>query len=307
MIASSQFSFTSADGLRIASARWDAQGEVRGVVQIAHGMGEHMGRYGETIEALTAAGLTVFANDHRGHGLTAPSPQAFGEFGIGGFNMLVDDMVRLSQIACGKYPEAPFFLLGHGLGSFAAQQYVLDHSQNIDGLILSGTGVLDGLARASQWATSYGDLLNAKWDPASTLFDWLSRDEGVVDEFIRDPLCFAELKPSAFQSFLAAAPRLADPMALRRIRPNLPVYLFSGSDDPIGQQLEGVQALIERYREAGLNDISHDFYPGGRNEMLNEINRAEVRARLLEWISEVLKLQEDRSKATLNHLEIAAK
>jgi alpha-beta hydrolase superfamily lysophospholipase len=104
-----------------------------------------------------------------------------------------------------------------------------------------------------------------------------------------------------------AAPRLADPKALRRIRPNLPVYLFSGSDDPIGQQLEGVQALIERYREAGLNDISHDFYPGGRNEMLNEINRAEVRARLLDWISEVLKLQEDQSKASLNHLSLAAK
>ena len=304
MIPSSQFSFTSADGLRISSARWDARGEVRGIVQIAHGMGEHMGKYGETIDALTSSGLAVYANDHRGHGHSVPSSQGFGEFGAGGFDLLVDDMVRLSQIAGRKDPEAPYFLLGHGMGSFAAQQLVLEHSSDIDGLILSGSGALDSVAWATQRAPSYRDMLNAQRDRARTLFDWLSRDEEVVDAFVSDPLCFAELKPAALQSFLDAAPRLANPMALRKIRPNLPVYLFSGSDDPMGQRLEGVRTLIERYREAGLNDISHDFYPCGRNEMLNEINRAEVRARLLEWISEVLKLQEDRTNAKLNRIDL---
>src|SRR5262245_58444095 len=91
-----------------------------------------------------------------------------------------------------------------------------------------------------------------------------------------------------FASFLAAAHRLSDPASLREIRNDLPIYLFSGSEDPVGQQLKGVRVLVERYRTAGLYDITHDFYPGGRHEMLNEINRDEVHARLLGWISAVL-------------------
>jgi len=293
MTPSAGFTFTSLDGLRIACVRWDSIGHMRGVMQIAHGMGEHIGRYAETIEALNRAGLTVYGNDHRGHGRTAPSPKDFGDFGADGFDFLVKDMVRLGCIARQEHPRAPFFLLGHSLGSFAAQQYVLDHGREIDGLILSGSGVLDGLARLVRSAPVKSDILNAAFDPALTPFDWLSRDDAVVEAFMADPLCFAELKPAAFASFFASAPRLSDPAELRKIRDDLPVYVLSGSDDPVGQQLEGVQAFIERYREAGLTDISYDFYPGGRHEMLNEINRDEVRARLLRWISSVLK----RSKA----------
>ena len=286
--AISEFQFMSSDGLRIACVRWANRAPLRGVVQIAHGMGEHVGRYHETIDALTLAGLIVYGNDHRGHGRTAPSPNSLGDFGAGGFDLLVEDMLQLSRIARQAYPETPFLLLGHSMGSFAAQQFVLDHSRDIDGLVLSGSGVLDGLARLAGSALAIGDLLNFDFDPARTPFDWLSRDDAVVDAFLDDPLCFAELKPAAFASFLAAASRLSDLVALGRIRRGLPVYLFSGSEDPVGQHLEGVQALIERYREAGLDDISHDFYAGGRHEMLNEINREEVRARLLRWIFRVL-------------------
>src|SRR5262245_22192991 len=293
MIPSAEFAFTSSDGLRISCSRWDAGDQMRGVVQIAHGMGEHIGRYGETIDALTSAGFTVYGNDHRGHGRTALPDASFGDFGPGGFNLLVEDMVRLSRIAAQEHPNAPFFLLGHSMGSFAAQQYVLDHSGTIDGLMLSGSGALDGLARIARLAQEGRDFLNDSFDPARTPFDWLSRDDAVVDAYMRDPLCFAELKPAAFAFFLAAAPRLSNVVELRKIRGDLPIYIFSGSDDPVGQQLEGVQALIERYREAGLIDISHDFYAGGRHEMLNELNRDEVRARLLRWISSALK----RSKA----------
>ncbi len=253
MIPSAEFTFTSLDGLRIACARWDSRGQVQGVVQVAHGMGEHVGRYAETIDALNRAGLTVYGNDHRGHGRTAPSPKYFGDFGAGGFDFLVKDMVRLSRIARQEHPKAPFFLLGHSMGSFAAQLYVLDHSREISGLILSGSGVLDGIARLARSAPIKSDILNAAFDPARTPFDWLSRDDAVVDAFMADPLCFAELKPAAFASFFASAPRLSDPAELHKIRDDLPVYVFSGSDDPVGQQLEGVQAFIERYREAGLS------------------------------------------------------
>lgn len=285
MPPSSEFRFTSTDGLRIACARWDSRGPVRGVVQIAHGMGEHIGRYVGTIEALVSAGLTVYGSDHRGHGRTASSVARLGDFGDGGFDLLVEDMVRLSRIAKEENPDRPFILLGHSMGSFAAQQYVLDHSQEIDGLVLSGSGALDGLARLVSTTPAGTSFLNAPFEPARTPFDWLSRDPAVVDAFIADPLCFAELRPAAAASFLAAGPRLADPASLREVRDDLPMYLFSGSEDPVGQRLEGVRILIDRYRSAGVYGIWHDFYAGGRHEMLNEVNRAEVLTRVLGWIS----------------------
>ena len=293
-----EFSFTSSDGLRIACARWDSQGPVRGVMQIAHGMGEHMGRYAETIEVLVSAGLTVYGNDHRGHGRTASSAKQFGDFGNGGFDLLVEDMVRLSRIAKDENPNLPFILFGHSMGSFAAQQYVLDHSRDIDALILSGSGALDGLARLATSAPAKSNVLNVNFEPGRTPFDWLTRDTAVVDAFMNDPLCFAELQPKAAASFLGAASELSDPLRLRDIRDDLPIYLFSGSEDPVGQQLEGLALLIHRYEKAGLYDISHDFYLGGRHEMLNEINREEVRERLLAWISSILEGSADGPRAS---------
>lgn len=284
------FQFTSKDGLRIACGRWQCIGPARGVIQIAHGMGEHSGRYSELIAALQGASLVVYANDHRGHGRTAASPEHFGDFGKGGFDVLVDDMFELSRIAKKENPGRSFILFGHSMGSFAAQQYILDHSEFIDGLALSGSGILDGVAkRASSASSSQPNFLNARFEPARTPFDWLSRDPGVADAFMNDPLCFAALQPASAQSFLAASARLADSSALSKIRPDLPIYVFSGSEDPVGQELEGVRSLVERYHNAGVRNISHQFYEGGRHEMLNELNRSEVRANLLAWITATLK------------------
>lgn len=283
-----EFNFTSSDGLRVACYRWDSRGPTRGVVHIAHGMGEHIGRYADTIEALVSDGLTVYGNDHRGHGRTAPDAAHLGNFGKGGFDLLVDDMIRLSRIAKEEIPNLPFILLGHSLGSFAAQQYVLDRSNEINGLILSGSGALDRLARLVNSAPPGSNILNSGFEPARTPFDWLSRDLNVVDAFMNDPLCFPALQPPSVTSFLAAAPQLANPHRLQNVRDDLPIYLFSGSDDPVGEQLDGVQLLIYRYAKAGLYDISHDFYEGGRHEMLNEINKDEVRRRLLTWVASIV-------------------
>lgn len=289
---SAEFNFTSSDGIRVACFRWDSRGPVRGVIQIAHGLGEHIGRYTETIEFLVSAGLTVYGNDHRGHGHTAPDSAHLGDFGEGGFDLLVEDMIRLSRIAQEEIPNRPFILFGHSLGSFAAQKYVLDRSGEIDGLILSGSGSLDRLARLAGSAPAGSNILNSTFEPARTPFDWLSRDPKVIDAFINDPLCFSELQPAAFASFLAAAPELANPDRLQNMREDLSIYLFSGSDDPVGEQLDGLRLLIYRYEKAGLYDISHDFYEGGRHEMLNEINRDEVRRRLLGWIASILEASE---------------
>ena|ERR1700756_1005618 len=106
---------------------------------------------------------------------------------------------------------------------------------------------------------------------------------------MNDPLCFGALQPAANESFFAAAPQLADPSRLRQIRQDLPIYLFSGSEDPVGQQLEGVHVLIDRYHQAGIRNVFHHFYPRGRHEMLNEINRGEVRTDLLLWILALLR------------------
>ena len=303
MLSPSYFRFGAADGSSIACVRWDSHGASRGVVQIAHGIGEYIGRYEGLIEALVSAGLTVYGNDHRGHGNTALSPALFGDFGEGGFNMLVEDMLCLSRIAKHECPFQPYLLLGHSMGSFAAQQFVLEHSAEIDGLILSGSGALDGLARLVNSAPPGSNVLNASFEPARAPFDWLSRDNAVVDKFMIIPLCFAQLQPASFASFLAAGSRLSDPVTLRRIRKDLPVYVFSGSEDPVGQHLQGVRVLIDRYRRAGLKDISHDFYPGGRHEMLNEINRDEVQTRLLNWISSLVqKLHEQDAGDSSEHL-----
>jgi alpha-beta hydrolase superfamily lysophospholipase len=301
-VPTKRFLLTSSDGLCIACARWDSRGPARAVVQIAHGMGEHMGRYAGAVDALVAAGLTVYANDHRGHGLSAHSQ--LGEFGSGGLELLVQDMVRLSEIAREKNPDLPLVLLGHGMGSFAAQRYVIDHSHEIDGLILSGSGALEGLARAVLPKTAGSNLLNAAFEPARTPFDWLCRDQAIVDAFMADPLCFEDLHADSLVSFLGTAPRLYDAVALRRMRGDLPIYLFSGSEDPVGQQLRGLHTLIGRYRDAGLRDIAFDFYPGGRHEMLNEINRRQVQTRLLDWISKTLEKLNDNDRRVSIALEL---
>jgi alpha-beta hydrolase superfamily lysophospholipase len=287
-----RFEFTSADGLPIACVKCVSPHDVRGVVQIAHGLGEHMGRYAELAETLVEAEFAVYGNDHRGHGLTAKPSGSFGEFGPGGFDRLVEDMLDLRVIAKNEHPGKPYILLGHGIGSFAAQQFILDHSHSISGLVLSGSGALDGLARLAQTTPAGEDPLksmNAPFEPARTPFDWLSRDEAEVDAFVNDPLCFPSLTARSMEFFVEGFPRLADPKELRKVREGLSIYVISGGDDPVGQKLEGARALLDRYRGVGLASIAHDFYPGGRHEMLHELNRRDVITNLLVWMSGILK------------------
>jgi alpha-beta hydrolase superfamily lysophospholipase len=200
-------------------------------------------------------------------------------------------MVSLRVIAKNENRGKPYILLGHSLGSFAAQQFILDHGHSIDGLALSGSGTLDGLVRLAQSVSPGEDpmkLMNAAFEPARTPMDWLSRDNAEVDAFINDPLCFPSLKPDSMKSFLDAFPRLADPQEIRKVLEDLSIYIFSGSEDPVGQRLEGVRVLIDRYRSAGLTSIAHDFYSGGRHEMLHEVNRRDAITNLLVWTSGIL-------------------
>ena len=209
--------------------RWESSGRPAGIVQIAHGRGEHMGRYIGTAESLVAAGLVVYGHDHRGHGRTALSQEPFGDFGPGGFDLLVEDVVRLSRIARCEQPGIPLILLGHSMGSFAAQKYVQDRSDLIDRLALSGPGILDGPERlAHSGNRTPAEVVNADFEPARTPADWLSRDPAVVDAFLKDSLCVGWLQPAANESFFSAAPRLPDSARLNKIRHDLPIMSFRG-------------------------------------------------------------------------------
>jgi len=252
-------------------------------------MGEHAQRYRAAVGPLLEAGVVVYANDHRGHGRTAPSREALGDFGAGGFALLVDDMARLTRLAKAEHPGVPLILLGHSMGSFAAQQYVLEHSDLIDGLVLSGSAALDKLMEGGQESSASGlEAFNAAFEPARTPFDWLSRDPAVVDAYIKDPYCGFTVLPDSMASMFVATARMADPHHLQQVRRDLPIYVFAGDTDPVSARLAWLHPLIDRYRAAGLADITVDFYPGGRHEMLNEINRDEVVGNLLAWMRRIV-------------------
>ncbi len=281
------FSFNSEDGLEIAYYRWRAPGRAVGIVQIAHGMGEHSLRYAHVAEFLNQAGFHVYTNDHRGHGRSVKGPESLGDFGAGGWNGLVADMLTLTRLARTREGRLPVVLLGHSMGSFAAQQYVLDNSALIAGLVLSGSAAVDKLAIDP---SREADLtaFNRAFEPARTPHDWLSRDPTVVDAYEADPLCGFGINKKAMETMAAAAARLTEPAALAQIRKDLPIYIFAGDKDPINHDLEWLKPLAERYRAAGIANVSEKYYPDGRHEMLNETNRDEVMRDLLSWLQKAI-------------------
>lgn len=282
------FSFPSAHDVAITAYRWDPSGDPRGIVQLTHGMGEHLLRYEALADDLTAQGFVVVGQDHRGHGATAQDGQ-WGALGAGGWDELVADIGRLSDAVRADHPDLPLVLLGHSMGSFAAQQYVLDHSGDITALVLSGTAVLDLLEPALNLDEPMDlSAFNAPFQPARTDYDWLSRDEEQVDKYVADPRCgFGLSDVDGKQMFLSARP-LADQDRLARIRKDLPVYIVVGDQDPVNGQLALVNPLVERLTEAGLSDVTLTVYPGARHEVFNETNRDEVVAGLIAWLDRVV-------------------
>ena len=277
------FSFSSEDGLEIAYYRWRAPGKAAAIVQLAHGMGDHSIRYAHVAEFLNQAGFHVYANDHRGHGQTAKGREALGDFGAAGWNGLVADMLTLTRLARTREGGLPVILLGHSMGSFAAQQYVLDNSAAIAGLVLSGSAAVDKLSiDPSQDA----DLaaFNRGFEPARTPHDWLSRDTAAVDEYEADRLCGFGINKQAMVSMVTSLVRTIDPAALAQIRKDIPIYIFAGDKDPINHDLEWIKPLAERYRAAGITNVTEKYYPQGRHEMLNETNRDEVMRDLVNWL-----------------------
>lgn len=275
-----EFSFTDAHGIEIFVYAWAADDPV-GVVQISHGVGEHAKRYDAFARRLVAAGFTVYADDHRGHGETGRAQHEgdlskLGRLGPGGLQAAEAAILQLTGIARERHPELPVVMFAHSWGSLMAQRILNEHPRVWDALVLSGTAF-----RTFKHMES-GDL-NARWKAeGANGFEWLSRDPAVAEAFIADPLCFAADIIKLFG--------VADGLRLLGkpgpgIPAELPILITSGGDDPLTRG-DGLRQLAEAYRKRGVRDVSVKLYPGARHETLNETNREDVAADLTTWMLE---------------------
>lgn len=280
---------------------WTCEGKPRAIVQILHGMAEHMNRYERMAKALNEKGFVVVGRDHRGHGKDAEKLGYFAE--KDGWQLILQDAHDLMNQTKKAYPHTPYFLLGHSMGSFLAREFALQFSQEMDGLILSGTGYYPrALTMAGKMVASLVNKTkpsklvdkmafsgnNKPFMPSRTPVDWLSRDEIEVDKYVADPLCGFMFTGKAYADFFGGLAALTDEKRLEGMRKDLPVYFLSGDQDPVGQMGEGVRRVAEDFRKAGMQDVTLKLYPGARHELFNEINRDEVDAELAAWLEAAL-------------------
>jgi alpha-beta hydrolase superfamily lysophospholipase len=293
------------DGSSLAFYSWPApQVQVKAAVQIAHGLSEHAARYERLAQTLTRAGYAVYASDHRGHGRTPQNPLDFGFFGErDGIKQVVEDLYAVNRRIAAERPGVPRVLFGHSFGSFMAQIYLFTHSDTLSAAVLSGTNSGGGwLVKLGRYVAMFERLrigaknrspllqklsfgsFNQAFTPARTEFDWLSRDEREVDKYVADPLAGFALTTQAWIDLYGALSSLADAEKQARIPKNLPIYIFAGDTDPVGEQGRGPTALAKAYERAGLQHVTLKLYPGARHETLNETNRDRVMAELVAWL-----------------------
>ncbi len=275
-----------ADGLAITTTTWDdVTGEPVGVVQLVHGLAEHGPRYDRFARALVAAGFVVVAADTRGHGSSVSADVPLGSFGAPGAAGFLADVAAHARVLAQRYPDLPLFAFAHSLGSMGMQSVLLDEPVRYAGVVLSGSTTLDGLGQvlAGLPADQPGlAAFNAGFEPR-TGFEWLSRDPAEVDAYMADPLCGFPTEDAIIGGLLATAERTADPSG---IRADLPLLLVSGDRDPVGGPGgANVTALADRYRAAGITDLTVTLYPGARHELVNETNRDEVTADVVAWLT----------------------
>jgi alpha-beta hydrolase superfamily lysophospholipase len=283
-VTETTFTIPGRGGVELFVRHWPADGPARAVVQISHGLGEHSARYGRLAAALNAARFEVYAHDHRGHGRSVQSADELGHFGPDGWNALVDDLVTVGDAIDARGEGDPRVLLGHSLGSFAAQHYLLDHSADIAAAVLTGTSAIDVIFGALDADTSLDRMPGNEAFEGRTDFDWLSRDADEVDLYIADPACGFGADADAVADMTAAAKQPVEGDVLRSIRPDLPMLLMSGSADLLSGAMALVELVAERYRDAGVRDVTVIGYQDARHEIFNETNRDEVTADLVDWL-----------------------
>lgn len=294
--------FDSCGEGKIHYCRWAPEGEVRAVVQIVHGIAEHVLRYEDFAEFLNSRGILVTAEDHMGHGKSMDSGTQ-GYFAGGWFTAL-EDVRKLTELTAAEYPGVPYFMLGHSMGSFLLRSYLIRYPEaELAGAIICGTGwmpeaVLNvGITTAKAVCARYGErkpseLLNdiafgsynKRVEHKRTKFDWLNRDDRSVDMYIADPLCGFLASGGLIRDMLYGMRFNQQKKHLQKMNRELSVFFIAGGDDPVGNYGKGVRQTAKKFREIGMADVSEKIYPLMRHEILNEINHQSVYDDVLRWL-----------------------
>ena len=301
-----EFTFLSADGKTpIHAVEWLPEGQARAVLQISHGVSEDILRYEPFAEYLTARGFAVAGHDHLGHGQSVAEGSARLYFGPrGSWNWVVDDIDQRRNLAKAKFPQVPYFLMGHSMGSFLARTYLIRYPGAVDAAVIMGTGqmspaiIAGGKAVAAEEAHRVGEdqtsslvdklafgAYNKRFAPNRTGFDWLSLNQDNVDRYMADPLCGGNATIGLFREMLGGLSFIAKPENLKRMNLNIPVLFISGEMDPVGDCGKGVKRAFESFRKAGVRDVSLKLYPELRHEILNETCRETVYEDIYQWLA----------------------
>lgn len=295
-----QFIDLTTAGQSLQAYAWQPDGPQRANVIIVHGLGEHARRYAHVAMALNQAGIAVFAYDQRGHGEGAAQ---LGDFTAAGWPAMVEDLRLLVEKVRAEQP-GPVFVLGHSMGSMLTHHFMTCYSELVDGVVLSGSPgfakpmqmrvllLLVRLARLRHGRHGHSPLIhtilfgsaNKRFaSEGDTGFEWLSRDFAEVKKYVDDPLCGATPDCGSTLSWFSSYRQALSAKALASIRKNLPVYLFSGVEDPVHNGLENIDRQINAYEQQGIT-VTRKFYAKGRHEMFNEKNRDTVIADLIAWL-----------------------
>jgi alpha-beta hydrolase superfamily lysophospholipase len=303
----SEFYYNSSDGkTKIHAIKLIPEDEIIAVLQISHGMLEHMERYEEFANYMSKNGVLTVGNDHIGHGSSVLSEEYRGYFGKEDGNMvLIEDMHSLMKIIKSEYPDKPYFILGHSMGPFLARQFITLYGDEIDGVVISGTGQQPlGLIKFGIFITKFIALFrgwnyrskfvnflslgsnNNKFKPARTEFDWLTRDNCIVDNYISDFRINFIFTLNGFYNMFNGMLRMNDPKMLDNIPKDLPIIFVSGDKDPVGQFGKDVTKAFNIYKSLNLSNVTMKLYEDDRHEILNELDREQIYEELLIWFTE---------------------
>lgn len=306
-----EFSFTDPAGLTIHCYKWTGNVQPKAIVQIVHGMAEHALRYDNFACFLTDHGFAVYANDHRGHGLTAGTFENTGYLADhDGWEIATNNVFQLTTIIKKEYKGIPVFLLGHSMGSLLARNYMINYPDSVNGVILSGTSftpsfllmfgkVVANLQRLFAGKKHRSKLLNTlsfgsfnkRFKPVRTKFDWLSRDDKQVDLYINDKFCGFVCTTTFFADMFKGIMKIQKNSHIMKTSTNLPVNFISGELDAVGNFTKGVKKVTTLLRKNGVTDVEIKFYHDARHEILNEINKEDVYNDIVEWINNKMQLK----------------
>ena len=306
MARMSESTFLSSDGrTNLYYREYLPEGNAVGIVQIVHGLAEYIGRYDDFARFLADNGYIVVGHDQLGHGRSLAdktSEEFFAE--KDGWDISVQDIRILHNLTAEKYPGKPYFLFGHSMGSFQVRTFMIRFRTGIDGAVISGTGqqsmalVRSGQAMCALEIRRHGPRVvsprllsiafgnyTKKIENPRTSYDWLSRNEAVVDAYIADPLCGFDITAGLLGDMMHGIAFISAPKNVARMKKDLPVMFMSGDCDPVGDYGKGVIKAYKSFLRAGMTDVTMKLYHGGRHEMLNEINNAEVYQDILCWLN----------------------